>query len=81
MSLPGDDAVCWIPSCPLPSVCFPSDRVPGLVWLRLSYDHGWIRSGCDFVLFFLFAVVFILFSSCDIGESGLGPAPVLFLDS
>ena len=32
------------------SVCFPcfflSDRVPGSgVQFRLSYDHGWIRSG------------------------------------
>ena len=30
MSLPGDDALCWIPSCPLPSVCFPPTVYP--VW-------------------------------------------------
>ena len=36
---------------------------------------------CDFVLFCFFAVLFLLVSSCDIGEPGMGPAPLSFLGS
>ena len=41
VSLPGDDALCWLLSCPFSSVCFPcfffSERVPGLIWFGSIY--------------------------------------------
>ena len=37
LSLPDDDVLCKLFSCPLPSVCFPSDRVPELV--RFGFVH------------------------------------------
>ena len=44
VSLPGDDVLCWLLSCPFSSVCFLCSWFD-LVWFRLSCDHGWIRSG------------------------------------
>ena len=44
-----DEVLCWLLSCPFSSVWFPylsPDVFPfDLVWLRLSCNHGWIRSG------------------------------------
>ena len=41
VSLPGDDVVCWLISCPFPYVCFPSfffsEHVPGLIWFGSVY--------------------------------------------
>ena len=52
VSLPGDDILCRLLSCPLPSVCFSwgggvlrTFSRFDLVWFRLSRDHGSIRSG------------------------------------
>ena len=67
-----------------------SDRVRPQFVFPLSCDHSWIRSGpvnnvrytttcatlCHFLCF-----VFNLSSSCDIGEPGMGSAPLPFLGS
>ena len=40
VSLPGDDVLCWLSSCPFSSVClsfFLSERVPGLIWFGPIY--------------------------------------------
>ena len=40
VSLPGDDVLCWLLSCPSSSVCFPfflSGYVQGLVWFGSVY--------------------------------------------
>ena len=87
--------LCRLLSCPLPSVCFPSDRIPALfcfgsVYLEttvglfvvdesISDEPQQEQRVCDFVLFCLLMFVFVFFR--HIGESSMGPARVLFLDS
>ena len=50
VSVPGDDVLRWLLSCPFSSVCFPffyflrTCSPINLVWFRLSCDHGWICS-------------------------------------
>ena len=51
VSLPGDDGLRWLLSCPLSSVCFPCFSLNvfpvrfGLVPSTVSCDHGLIHSG------------------------------------
>ena len=74
-SLPGDDVICRLPPRPLPSVCF----LPCLFVLLCFVFSDRVRPRfvwCNLVFF-----VFHLSSSCDIGEPGMGSAPLLFLDS
>ena len=65
----------------------------GLVWLRLSCGHDWIRSGSvnvrylvnnnvyDYVCFFAVFLLPAVYQVPGIGDCGIGPAPVLFLGS
>ena len=62
----------------------------GLVWLRLSCDHSWIpirmrdkkqQQRVQFCVVSLFCCFVLFVFSCDIGESGMGTAPLLFLGS
>ena len=71
---------------------FPTVFVPDLYWcnfLYLATTAGFVtdqlrklinNNVCDFVSFFVF-LFFTLSSSCDIGEPGMGSAPLSFLGS
>ena len=95
-SLPGDDVLCRLLPRPLSSVCFLflfSNRVrPDLFWCNFPYlvttagfvaDQLIMRDKQQRVrLCVIFCVLFFtLSSSCDIGEPGMGSAPLSFLGS
>ena len=95
VSLPGDNVLCRLLPCPLPSLCFPSDRIPGLVWFGSVYfvtTAGFVadqltggkqqqqQQRVSILFFFTFyCCCFICFSSGYIGESGMGPATLFFI--